>query len=88
MSLIVPLTLLAYWNFNTLSVILRRRRLRNKPSIDDNNSVHPTGSLLNIENATGSCAVTATSAALLLNSGLHKIISPRSVSKADQSKIV
>ena len=30
-SLIVPFALLAYWNFNTLAVILRRRRLRNRP---------------------------------------------------------
>ena len=35
-SLIVPFVLLAYWNFNTLSVLLRRRRLRNRrpPSIE------------------------------------------------------
>ena len=31
-SLIVPFVLLAYWNFNTLAVILRRRRLRNRPA--------------------------------------------------------
>ena len=30
-SLVVPFVLLAYWNFNTLSVLLRRRRLRNRP---------------------------------------------------------
>ena len=30
-SLVLPFTLLAYWNFNTLSVLLRRRRLRNRP---------------------------------------------------------
>ena len=32
-SLIIPLVLLAYWNFNTLFVMMRRRRLRNRPSI-------------------------------------------------------
>lgn len=31
-SLIIPLVLLAYWNFNTLMVMMRRRRLRNRPS--------------------------------------------------------
>ena len=31
-SLIIPLVLLAYWNFNTLFVMMRRRRLRNRPS--------------------------------------------------------
>ena len=31
-SLVVPFTLLAYWNYNTFSVLLRRRRLRNRPS--------------------------------------------------------
>ena len=31
-SLVVPFTLLAYWNFNTFSVLLRRRRLKNRPS--------------------------------------------------------
>ena len=30
-SLVVPFVLLAYWNFNTLLVLLRRRRLRNRP---------------------------------------------------------
>ena len=30
-SLIVPFSLLAYWNFNTLAVMIRRRRLRNRP---------------------------------------------------------
>lgn len=88
-SLIIPLTLLAYWNFNTLSVIIRRRRLRNRPSIDCNvNLVHQEGSLGNIENATGACLVTASAAAQALNSGLDQIISIRSVTKVDQSKIV
>ena len=32
-SLLIPLILLAYWNFNTFSVILRRQRLQNRPSL-------------------------------------------------------
>ena len=32
-SLVLPLTLLAYWNFNTLAVMSRRRRLRNRPTL-------------------------------------------------------
>ena len=31
MSLVLPFILLAYWNFNTLVVLLRRHRLRNRP---------------------------------------------------------
>ena len=34
-TLVIPLVLLAYWNFNTLLVIIRRRRLRNRPSLPD-----------------------------------------------------
>lgn len=37
-SLVVPFILLAYWNLNTLSVMLRRRRLRNRPALNSNNS--------------------------------------------------
>ena len=37
-SLVVPFILLAYWNINTLSVMLRRRRLRNRPALNSNNS--------------------------------------------------
>ena len=32
-SLIVPFVLLAYWNANTLAVMLRRRRLKNRPKL-------------------------------------------------------
>ena len=32
-SLVIPLTCLAYWNFNTLS-IMRRRRLGSQPQVD------------------------------------------------------
>ena len=32
-SLVVPFVLLAYWNFNIVAVMLRRRRLRNRPRL-------------------------------------------------------
>ena len=32
-SLLIPFILLAYWNFNTFSVMLRRQRLQNRPSL-------------------------------------------------------
>ena len=63
-SLVVPFTLLAYWNFNTLSVLLRRRRLRNRPSQISSygsrihyaqyqeNSTNPTGILPEMAAAT------------------------------------
>ena len=38
-SLIVPLILLGYWNFNTLLVMMRRRRLKNRPSMPNNLNV-------------------------------------------------
>ena len=38
-SLIIPLVLLGYWNFNTLLILMRRRRLRNRPSISNNQNV-------------------------------------------------
>ena len=31
-SLVIPFVLLAYWNLNTLAVMIRRRRLRNRPA--------------------------------------------------------
>ena len=40
-SLIIPLVLLGYWNLNTLIVMMRRRRLRNRPSIPNNLNVNP-----------------------------------------------
>ena len=35
-SLLIPLCLLAYWNYNTSDVLNRRRRLRNRPFPDKN----------------------------------------------------
>ena len=35
-SLLLPLCLLAYWNYNTNDVLNRRRRLRNRPYPDKN----------------------------------------------------
>ena len=35
MSLIFPFGLLAYWNFNTLAVMSRRRRLKNRPTMSE-----------------------------------------------------
>ena len=32
-TLILPFILLAYWNFKTLTVIRRRRRMRNRPGL-------------------------------------------------------
>ena len=49
-SLLVPFVLLAYWNLNTLLVIRRRQRLRNRPYIaccetsDDPDSHNPDNS--------------------------------------------
>ena len=37
-SLIVPFILLAYWNANTLAVMLRRRRLKNRPKLISSNT--------------------------------------------------
>ena len=36
LSLLIPLCLLAYWNYNTYDVLRRRRRLRNRPFLDNN----------------------------------------------------
>ena len=51
-SLILPLTLLAYWNFNTLAVMARRRRLRNRPTlaIAESNYDAMAAELLNVDN--------------------------------------
>ena len=88
-SLIIPLTLLAHWNFSTFSVILRRRRLKNRPSIAlAINSLHQTGNGENIEIPTGSYPANAIVAVQVLNSGLHQIMGSRRDSKVDQSKIV
>jgi hypothetical protein len=51
-SLVVPFTLLAYWNFNTFLVLLRRRRLRNRPSQYQASSENPTGILPELAAAT------------------------------------
>ena len=37
-SLIVPFVLLAYWNVNTLAVMTRRRRLKNRPKLISSNT--------------------------------------------------
>ena len=38
-TLIVPFILLAYWNVNTLAVMIRRRRLKNRPALTSNNTL-------------------------------------------------
>ena len=53
-SAVTPLVLLAYWNFNTLSVMLRRRRLRNRPSISsENNALFSRQESLHASNVNG-----------------------------------
>ena len=52
MSLIFPFGLLAYWNFNTLAVMSRRRRLKNRPTmiIPESNYDSIAAALLNATN--------------------------------------
>ena len=38
-SLILPFILLAYWNMKTVAVMVRRRRLKNRPSLISNNTL-------------------------------------------------
>ena len=51
-SLIFPFGLLAYWNFNTLAVMSRRRRLKNRPTmtIPESNYDSIAAALLNATN--------------------------------------
>ena len=49
-SLVIPFSLLAYWNFNTLAVMSRRRRLRNRPTIPESNYETIAAALLNVHN--------------------------------------
>ena len=66
-SLIVPLILLGYWNFNTLLVLMRRRRLKNRPSIPNNMNTN-----LNIggSSSNGTTQVNASTMALTMENGV------------------
>ena len=58
-SLIIPLILLGYWNFNTLLVMIRRRRLRNRPP----NNLNRIGTTVVSFNNSGSISSNGTSQA-------------------------
>ena len=64
-SVVIPFTLLVYWNLNTVAIIVRRRRLRNRP--------FPNGTVTNEErnnvaiHCEASNVICPTSATTLLN---------------------
>ena len=86
LSLVIPLILLAYWNFNTLSVILRRQRLRNRPSICSDLPLNARDGLMNVEAANNSYDSTVGSVIQELNAGSLAPASRRG-SRSDQSNI-
>ena len=85
MSLVTPFVLLAYWNFNTLSVMLRRRRLRNRPSIalEADLLTHMREEPIDNPNSNVTQQATAFVALYALNTGERAIITRRD-SRSDQ----
>lgn len=79
-SLVVPFVLLAYWNFNTFSVIRRRRRLRNRPYLPSNNNSGQGDGSVNSENPN---QLTPQRANVVLNSG-NLAAKPRHPSTSEQ----
>lgn len=83
----IPLILLAYWNFNTFSVILRRQRLQNRPTICPEVPVNIRDGLLDTGNRTNSYdSVVPISVFEALNTGQVTPNSRRG-SRSEQSKI-
>ena len=86
-SLMIPLILLAYWNFNTFSVILRRQRLQNRPTLCPEVTVNVRDGLLDTGIRTNSYdSVVPMSVFEVLNTGQATPNSRRG-SRSEQSKI-
>ena len=84
LSLVIPLILLAYWNFNTLSVILRRQRMRNRPSICSELPLNARDGLMNAKISNDSNDSTVGAAIQELNAASLAPDSRRG-SRSDQS---
>ena len=63
-SLIVPFALLAYWNFNTLAVMSRRRRLKNRPTMSNYDAI--AAALQNVHNTSPNSGTRSISTAGIL----------------------
>ena len=85
-SLIVPLILLAYWNFHTLSVMRRRHRLRNRPSVSADLHLNVRDGLLSADTPTNLSESTALATIESFNAGTITPISRRE-SRSDESKL-
>ena len=80
-SLLAPLVMLVYWNSNTLGVIRRRRRLRNRPYLHSPNSaVGQANASMDLGNQN---VLLPEAAAVLLNYGTN-VPAPRQDSTSEQ----